>query len=157
VADVELIIDFVNTLEREEGRDDLARWLGQPGDLAEAVAVREALRELLRSNNGVGGDVAAPSAVLDAAARRAGLAVRFHDGSIKLMARVGDEPGRLAYVLAAVAESMVDGSWTRLKACRSDTCQWAFVDHARNRSRQWCDMRVCGNRQKVRTFRSRHA
>ena len=50
-----------------------------------------------------------------------------------------------------------DGTWTRLKACRSDTCQWAFVDQARNRSRQWCDMRVCGNRQKVRTFRSRHA
>jgi predicted RNA-binding Zn ribbon-like protein len=153
VANLELIIDFVNTLEREEGRDDLAHWLGPPGDLAEAVAVREALRELLRSNNGVGGDVAAASAVLDAAARRGGLAVRFHDGSIELAAH----QGRVGDVLAAVAEAMADGSWARLKACRSDTCQWAFVDHARNRSRQWCDMRVCGNRQKVRTFRSRHA
>jgi predicted RNA-binding Zn ribbon-like protein len=153
VANLELIIDFVNTVEREEARDDLAQWLGLSGDLAEAAAVREALRELLRSNNGVGGDVEAPSAVLDAAGRRAGLAVRFHDGSIDFAAR----EGRVGDVLAAVAEAMADGSWPRLKACRSDTCQWAFVDHARNRSRQWCDMRVCGNRQKVRTFRSRHA
>jgi len=52
---------------------------------------------------------------------------------------------------------MVDGSWQRLKACRSDTCRWAFVDHARNRSRQWCSMSVCGNREKARVFRERHA
>jgi predicted RNA-binding Zn ribbon-like protein len=52
---------------------------------------------------------------------------------------------------------MADGSWSRLKACRSDTCQWAFIDNARNRSRQWCDMAVCGNREKARRFRSRHA
>jgi predicted RNA-binding Zn ribbon-like protein len=52
---------------------------------------------------------------------------------------------------------MADGSWQRLKACRSDTCRWAFVDNARNRSRQWCDMRVCGNRQKARLYRQRRA
>jgi predicted RNA-binding Zn ribbon-like protein len=157
MADLELIIDFVNTADREEGRDDLERWLGRSGDVREARAVREALRQLLRANNGVDADLAVPSDVLDAAARRERLSVRFHDGSVRLMARAGDRPGRLAYVLAAVAEAMADGSWSRLKACRSDTCQWAFVDHARNRSRQWCDMSVCGNRQKVRTFRSRHA
>jgi predicted RNA-binding Zn ribbon-like protein len=60
-------------------------------------------------------------------------------------------------VLAAAAEAMADGSWQRLKACRSDTCRWAFVDNARNRSRQWCSMSVCGNRQKARMFRERHA
>jgi predicted RNA-binding Zn ribbon-like protein len=52
---------------------------------------------------------------------------------------------------------MADGSWPRLKACRSDTCQFAFIDTARNRSRQWCDMAICGNREKARRFRSRHA
>jgi predicted RNA-binding Zn ribbon-like protein len=52
---------------------------------------------------------------------------------------------------------MADGSWQRLKACKSDTCRWAFIDHARNRSRQWCDMAVCGNREKARTFRKKSA
>jgi predicted RNA-binding Zn ribbon-like protein len=56
-----------------------------------------------------------------------------------------------------VAESMADGSWPRLKACRSDTCQFAFIDTARNRSRQWCDMAICGNREKARRFRARSA
>src|SRR5712691_4895266 len=161
MADLDLIRDFVNTADLEEGRDELERWLednhGRSGDAVQARAVREALRELLRANNGVGADLAAPSEILDAAARKLGLRVRFHDGSIKLMARAGDDVGALALVLAAVADAMADGSWIRLKACRSDTCRWAFVDNARNRSRHWCDMSVCGNRQKVRTFRSQHA
>jgi predicted RNA-binding Zn ribbon-like protein len=71
--------------------------------------------------------------------------------------RKGGAAGALAFVLAAVAETMADGTWPKLKACRSDTCRWAFVDHARNRSRQWCSMSVCGNRAKARTFRARHA
>lgn len=161
MADLDLIRDFVNTAELEEGRDELEQWLadhhGRQVDAVQARAVREALRELLRSNNGVAIDLASPSDTLDAAARREGLRVGFHDGSIRLIARAGHDVGPLGLVLAAVAEAMADGSWMRLKACRSDTCRWAFVDNARNRSRHWCDMSVCGNRQKVRTFRSRHA
>ncbi|MGH3007295.1 MAG: CGNR zinc finger domain-containing protein, partial [Gaiellaceae bacterium] len=45
----------------------------------------------------------------------------------------------------------------RLKACRAEDCRWAFYDRARNRSRHWCSMAVCGNRTKARTFRRRHA
>jgi len=52
---------------------------------------------------------------------------------------------------------MADGSWQRLKACRSETCRWAFIDNARNHSRLWCDMATCGNRAKARAFRSRSA
>jgi predicted RNA-binding Zn ribbon-like protein len=43
----------------------------------------------------------------------------------------------------------------RLKVCPADDCQSAFYDTSRNRSAVWCDMAVCGNRQKVRTFRAR--
>ena len=52
--------------------------------------------------------------------------------------------------------AVADGSWSRLKACRSETCRWAFFDAARNRSRAWCDMAVCGNRAKARAYRRRH-
>jgi predicted RNA-binding Zn ribbon-like protein len=164
MTDLDLIRDFVNTVDREEGRDELALWLAAhrpPGVRSRASErdardVREALRELLRENNGVPVDRTAASATLDAAAGRVGLRVRFDDGSIRLAPKTEAADG-LALVLAAAAQAMADGSWQRLKACRSDTCRWAFVDNARNRSRQWCSMQVCGNRQKARTFRSRHA
>lgn len=174
MADLELVRDFVNSAEFEEERDDLrdgrglVRWLAlhrlsgaharaRDADAADARAVREALRELLRANNGIAVDEAAAAATLDLAARRAGLTVRFDTGAIRLVPRERGVQGALGNILAAAAAAMADGSWQRLKACRSDTCRWAFVDHARNHSRQWCDMRVCGNREKARVFRQRHA
>jgi predicted RNA-binding Zn ribbon-like protein len=174
MADLELVCDFVNTADLEERHDDLldarglVRWLAahrlageharaRDEDVADARAVREALRQLLRANNGVAVDAVAAAATLDAAGRRAGLTVRFDSGAIRLVPRERGVHGALGGVLAAAAEAMADGSWQRLKACRSDTCRWAFVDNARNHSRQWCSMSVCGNREKARTFRQRHA
>ena len=59
-------------------------------------------------------------------------------------------------MLAIVFRAMEDGTWARLKACREDTCQWAFYDRSKNRSATWCSMAVCGNRAKARTYRQRH-
>jgi predicted RNA-binding Zn ribbon-like protein len=174
MADLELVQDFVNSVDLEQQRDELldarglVRWLAlhrlaeaharaRDADAADARAVREALRELLRANNGIAVDEAAAAATLDGAARRAGLTVRFEKGAIRLVPAERGVRGGLGAVLAAAAEAMADGSWQHLKACRADDCRWAFVDHARNHSRQWCDMRVCGNRQKARAFRARHA
>ena len=36
----------------------------------------------------------------------------------------------------------------RLKICPN--CDWLFLDKSKNRSRNWCDMAVCGNRAKAR-------
>jgi predicted RNA-binding Zn ribbon-like protein len=129
-AALELICDFVNREQR-------------------APEVREAIRTLLRANNGIEEGVERAAQVLDDAGRRAGLRVGFSGGALVFRGR---DP-----ILVAVAEAMADGSWSRLKACRADDCKWAFVDMARNRSRQWCEMAVCGNREKARRFRSRHA
>lgn len=41
----------------------------------------------------------------------------------------------------------------RLKLC--DGCETLFFDRSRNRSRRWCDMGTCGNREKVRSFRKK--
>ncbi|TIT75254.1 MAG: hypothetical protein E5W57_23105, partial [Mesorhizobium sp.] len=44
----------------------------------------------------------------------------------------------------------------RLRICPN--CSWLFVDRSRNSSRLWCDMAVCGNRQKAnRYYRRRTA
>ena len=50
---------------------------------------------------------------------------------------------------------MENDTWPRLKACRDDTCQWAFYDHSKNRSGHWCSMEVCGSRHKARQYRER--
>jgi predicted RNA-binding Zn ribbon-like protein len=143
---LETIRDFVNTADLEGGEDALTD--------PRSRRVREAIRVLLRANNGVAGDVEQASRVLDEAARRSGLRVGFARGALAFRSY---ERSRVAAVLAAVADATADGTFVRLKACRSDTCQWAFVDNARNRSRRWCDMAVCGNRAKARRYRNRHA
>ena len=86
------------------------------------------------------------------------LGVQFQtDGSAPLTPDAEGFAGALAQVLVPVAEAARDGSWERVKACRADDCKWAFYDRSRNRSGVWCDMAVCGNRAKVRAYRSRGA
>jgi predicted RNA-binding Zn ribbon-like protein len=60
--------------------------------------------------------------------------------------------GALATVLGAVAAAMLDGSWSRFKACRQHDCRWAFYDHSRNGAGSWCSMAVCGGRAKQRAL-----
>ncbi|MEO7208325.1 MAG: CGNR zinc finger domain-containing protein [Steroidobacteraceae bacterium] len=42
---------------------------------------------------------------------------------------------------------------TRLRECASDMCGWLFLDLSKNGSRRWCDMKGCGNREKLRRYR----
>lgn len=37
-----------------------------------------------------------------------------------------------------------------LRECGGETCHWLFIDTTRNRTRQWCSMASCGNREKAR-------
>ncbi len=37
-----------------------------------------------------------------------------------------------------------------VRFCEAPDCEWLFLDRSRNRSRRWCDMTSCGNRQKAR-------
>jgi len=171
---LELILDFVNTVDFEEDREELdsaaalRRWLAAHGlvsegasavgaDLRAALTLREAIRDLALANNGVDVDAGEAAHALEWAARRARLVVRFgEDGSVRFEAGAAGIAGALGKLAAAVATAMAEGSWSRFKACRSDTCRWAFVDESRNASRTWCSMQTCGNREKARHFRSRH-
>ena len=55
-------------------------------------------------------------------------------------------------VLRSAAELLTSGDLDRVRECSADTCGWLFVDRSKNRSRRWCNMKVCGNRAKVREF-----
>jgi predicted RNA-binding Zn ribbon-like protein len=172
-GELELVREFVNTwdadddVEKVPGPADLRDWLVghdlldagarvTTGDHRHAIAVREALRAMLLANAGLDLDPeAAP--VLDDAARRARLGVRFDEhGHVHTAPETGGVAGAMGRLLALVAAAQDEGTWSRLKACLADDCQWAFYDRSRNRSAVWCDMRVCGNRQKVRSYRERH-
>jgi predicted RNA-binding Zn ribbon-like protein len=37
-----------------------------------------------------------------------------------------------------------------VRECGASDCQWLFLDTSKNRSRQWCSMSSCGNREKAR-------
>lgn len=63
--------------------------------------------------------------------------------------------GALRQLPVAATTARIKGTWTRLKICPADDCAWAFHDTARNRSKRWCSMEVCGNRSKVRAVRDR--
>ncbi|RUW33584.1 MULTISPECIES: CGNR zinc finger domain-containing protein [unclassified Mesorhizobium] len=65
----------------------------------------------------------------------------------------GDPATPIAFeaALAVSALSLLrDETVARLRICPN--CSWLFVDRSRNASRLWCDMAVCGNRQKANRF-----
>jgi predicted RNA-binding Zn ribbon-like protein len=170
---LDLVIDFVNTLDLDEGLDALAStkglddWLAEHAlfrangrrarerDRRQAVELREALRALMLQDNGAAAAGQART-VLERVARRGELAAHFQGESGALLKpNAQGIAGALARLLVPVFESMLDGSWLRVKVCRAPDCRWAFYDHSRNRSGVWCEMAVCGNRAKVRTYRGR--
>lgn len=73
---------------------------------------------------------------------------RHPDGALDVM---------LPPVIRAASELLVDPERLgRVRACEAaDTCGWLFLDLSRNRSRRWCDMSVCGNREKARRHYAR--
>jgi predicted RNA-binding Zn ribbon-like protein len=54
-------------------------------------------------------------------------------------------------VVRSAADLLTSASERRLvRECGAGDCWWLFMDTTKNRSRQWCSMTSCGNRQKAR-------
>ena len=169
-GNLELVRDFVNTLDVLPGTDEigdpasLASWLADhrlvptpptltDEDLARARSLREALRVFLLANAGFPLSSEAAETFDDAV------------GSARLRARV-DEAGRLELLpveadgmehaigrfVSIVFAAQQDGTWSRLKACAE--CHWALYDHTKNRSAAWCGSQ-CGTRVRARRHRRR--
>lgn len=171
-AELQPIRDLVNTLDVEDGVERLTDpsalrdWLVErelldpetpvsAADVATTIELREALRSILRVNDGHPVEARAIETVNRAAGELA-LQLRFaSDGEPALGPRADGVRGALAALLAGIALAEARGTWSRLKVCSSDACQWAFYDRSKNRSGRWCSMRVCGNRTKTRAYRAR--
>lgn len=170
---LDVVRRFVNTLDIESGSDAIATEQGLNaflreqglmsaedgvalGDASRAREVREALRQMLFANHDDEPVDAEAVARLNDAAGDAALMLRFaSDGSSRLLPQAGGLDGAVGRLLGIVFSSMAQGEWQRLKACKRETCRWAFYDHSKNHSSKWCSMAVCGNREKARAYRRR--
>jgi predicted RNA-binding Zn ribbon-like protein len=166
---LELVRLFENSADLENGPDQLevpegaAAWCARHGlppvsDASGAERLRqfrEALREVLFANNGEADEAAAWERLRPfAEAARVGVVVDASSG-LSLTGSGSNEEFVIGSLLAAVHDAIVDGTWSRLRACRKSTCRFAYYDHTKNGSRAWCSMATCGNQAKAQRRRVR--
>jgi len=64
--------------------------------------------------------------------------------------------GRVLWpIVRSAADLLVASQRDRVKQCPGHGCGWVFLDLTKNRSRRWCEMEVCGTRNKIRRYRER--
>lgn len=167
-AHVELIQSFANTLDVDDAtdsfttRNELTRWLYEnellarrtpstDDDLALALRLRSGIRDAMAAHHG---DLPVESADLTAATARLPLRMDCCGDGPHLEPVDKGVRGALARILIAVNQAVIGDDWRRLKVCPDDTCQWAFYDATKNRSKSWCGP-GCGNKAKTRRYRQR--
>ena len=80
-----------------------------------------------------------------------------HEGALQWVASAEDDLDRVLWEIGrAAGRLVVSPRLGRVRACAASDCGWWFVDDTKNRSRRWCDMKLCGNREKLRRFRKKH-
>jgi predicted RNA-binding Zn ribbon-like protein len=165
-----LVQSFVNTLDRDNGTDELAgsgsaaAWLTLAGLIPDGTAitasdleltreVRESIRDLIGRDRLTPTQLRPLGTVLAQAQPPLDVTP---DGQVRLGA---EQPGTLAdglvRLLLIIRDAQADGTWDRLRLCANPDCRWAFYDRSHSRRGQWCDMTTCGNRIKNRNLRAR--
>ncbi len=169
---LELIRAFVNTWNIEHGQDEFTgpaqvqAWLARhelmaenepvsQTDFEQMIRFREALRALLVANNG-GPLESGVVEILRQFGQNLCLRVEFEAAdAVHLASADQGVVGAMGCLLGIVFTAMVEGSWSRLKACHNHGCRWAFYDLSKNRSATWCATTICGSRLKARAYRRR--
>jgi predicted RNA-binding Zn ribbon-like protein len=174
-----LCLDFVNTAtartdvplrDKLAGYDDLAEW-GEAAGLCtqghlrrskpvhtRAIALREALYALFKSVIEGQKPGTADLAILQRELSIAGAHERLNyvEGEFISTWDAPDAPDRMLWPVArSAAELLTSEDRRKIRQCGGHECGWLFLDTSRNHGRQWCDMKICGNRAKLRRFRER--
>ncbi|WP_370961887.1 ABATE domain-containing protein [Amycolatopsis sp. cg9] len=141
----------------------LVDWLAVSGLAVDScTAAQLGLARELRESIHAAATAAATGAALPAAAVRV-INDRSTQGRATAVLTPGGErrwqlssPSRVEDALGVIAADAIgiisgerDG---KLALCASPTCQAAFFDTSQSRTRRWCDMNTCGNRQKKARF-----
>jgi predicted RNA-binding Zn ribbon-like protein len=121
----------------------------------EALQLRDALRTFLAASPADRTSTVGP---LAASAARFPLEVApSGDRALDLRPVVGRATSGLGHVLVQLLRISDGGRLERVKTCDSDECRWVFYDRSKPSNRRWCSSERCGNREKTRTYRRRHA
>jgi len=169
-------LDLMNTVVQMHGEavdiwqndEDVLKWLAEAGVAVPALAasagllaagrrLREIVRGLIHARkHGKALDLAPLNALLMQAQRHMEL-VTTGDAGLQLQARyAADTPERLLAPLAeSAARLLAEGDFALIRKCEDDTCTQWFLDRTKSHRRRWCSMAVCGNRNKVASFRQR--
>ena len=134
----------------------------------DAVVLRWQLRQIFVAvaegkSLGAVRELADVNAALSAALGQLELAPRVagESGAAALRWSWRDAGERLDYVLwpvlRAAAELLASEESTRIRECGGDDCGWMYVDRSRNGLRRWCQMEVCGTKEKSRQRALRRA
>ena len=182
-----LALDFVNTVayradpERKmdhlERAEDVHRWASQAhlpdraaissGPLPDTRALRRirAVREQLfevfhaiASDDPIPADTLARvgNALRDCCARRC---LSIKGAEVRWTWRPGARcTDYLLYpVLTAATDLLTSVSRGLIRQCEDAGCGWLFLDRSNARTRRWCSMADCGNRNKARKYYRREA
>jgi len=184
-SDLEACLDLINSAELTDGVPDehlptvddaveffRLRGLGDeaalraqarpdaPGWLERVYAGRAALREIwdaqVEGRPPSGQAIASVNGLL-ANTPRLELRPALAGVTVALRHTEGDPLGEsLARTAEPLVTAIAVGDTDRFRVCANDGCRWVFEDSSRGGRRRWCDMATCGNRAKVRRYRSRH-
>jgi predicted RNA-binding Zn ribbon-like protein len=162
--------------------DGLLAWAGQAGmvsiegartieepaamdrsGIGRALSVANGLREAIYSTfSAIAAGAPPPSSAARRVLRAYGRAVvhgALADGpdGPRLQWSLASNPGAVLDPIAfAAGELLLARDRPPIKECPG--CGWLFLDRSRNGSRRWCDMQVCGSRDKMRRYhRSRRS
>jgi predicted RNA-binding Zn ribbon-like protein len=159
-ADVVAWAEARGVITRPEARK-LRRRAGSDPDQARrehgrAVELREALYRVLDAASGKRrpppDDLNVLNAHVSATFEGAALSASGARFTLETVRRVGLDEVLRRVVLAAV-DLLTSDQMEHIGRCADDSCAWLFLDTTRSRTRRWCDMKSCGNRNKVRRFR----
>ncbi|MDP9018601.1 MAG: CGNR zinc finger domain-containing protein [Candidatus Eremiobacteraeota bacterium] len=173
-GDLEILRLFINTGDPENPAQEklpglvaAAAWLREhqlldahdnldEAALERIIGLREAFRMELLAHTG-DGDQQESWDLLSGFANMAELGIRSREtpGEIALAAKGQGAQYVAGRLFSIMYDAIRRNQWTRLKACRKDTCLFGFYDHSKNGSGVWCDMAVCGNRLKAQRRRQR--
>ena len=168
---VGLLVEFANSVDTDEGTDDLiaprdlADWLlehdllsvpaeATSEDLDLALALRAGLKEAFTDNHQRAASDDRRDGALQVTAAELPLTLGGTTTHPRLRPVHQGVRGGLSLLVIAVQSAVADGTWKRLKICADDECGWAFFDASKNQSRNWCEW-GCGNRAKTRSYRAR--
>jgi predicted RNA-binding Zn ribbon-like protein len=80
-----------------------------------------------------------------------------HEGGVQWVASADDALERILWEIGrATGRLVLSPRLANVRACAASDCGWWFMDDTKNHSRRWCDMKICGNREKVRRFRHKN-